>query len=145
MNGYAPPLGGALGRFVGSGFDGADSELATALPNPLSGDSDLDGVPDWWESRNYLSLTIADAATDLDGDGRGSLNEYLADTDPNDPLSLLAIISLFHTTGTLTVTCATTSPNRRYWLETSTDLTAGGWSTASQTPLAGTLATAYSA
>jgi len=51
----------------------------------LDPDSDSDGMPDWWESANGLSLTnAADAALDPDGDEYTSGEEYAADTDPQD-------------------------------------------------------------
>lgn len=128
-DGYQPPAGGTLGRFVGGVSDGADSGGALDLSNPLAGDSDGDGVPDWWESANYLSLTVAGADTDLDGDGKGSLHEYHADTDPNDPLSQLTILSIAPGSP-MRIEGGVTSPARNYWIETSTDLQSGRWSTA---------------
>src|SRR5439155_2416492 len=55
-------------------------------------DEDGDGLPDDWESANGLiSTNAADAALDADADGATNLQEYLAGTDPQDPLSFLRI------------------------------------------------------
>src|SRR5207245_568602 len=55
-------------------------------------DSDNDGLPDEWELANHLNPTNAlDAASDTDGDGMKNWEEYVAGTDPRDPLSRLSI------------------------------------------------------
>ena len=52
----------------------------------LLGDSDGDGIPDWWEIRWGLNpFDPADAAQDPDGDGLTNLQEYQRGTDPFDP------------------------------------------------------------
>ena len=131
FRGYTPPAGGQLGRFVGGGgFDGYASTRATAQPNPLSGDSDGDDVPDWWEAKHYLSLTLADALTDVDGDGAGSHFEWIADTDPNDPESRLSLLAIRLGAET-ELDFGTTSPARRYWIEASTSGSDGSWSSVS--------------
>ena len=52
-------------------------------------DADHDGLPDAWELEHFGNLTTADAASDVDGDGLGDLQEYLAGTDPKQPSSSL--------------------------------------------------------
>ena len=54
--------------------------------NPDSShDSDGDSIPDWWEIYYGLNrLDNSDASLDLDGDGLSSLQEFLADTNPNN-------------------------------------------------------------
>lgn len=47
-----------------------------------------DTVPDFWKKKYNLSITDAElAGKDLDGDGFTVLQEYLAETDPNDSKS----------------------------------------------------------
>jgi len=58
-------------------------------------DSDGDGMPDKYENKMGLNSNDAsDAAGDLDDDGFTNLEEYLAGTDPRDPKSHPAVVSL---------------------------------------------------
>lgn len=41
-----------------------------------------DGLPDWWELRYFLDLTITDGTGDQDDDGKTDRDEYLAGTSP---------------------------------------------------------------
>lgn len=53
-----------------------------------TGDRDRDGIPDEWEIKHGLDpFNPNDAFADFDGDGYTNLEEYLWDTDPNDPAS----------------------------------------------------------
>ncbi|HXG49635.1 MAG TPA: lamin tail domain-containing protein [Methylomirabilota bacterium] len=59
------------------------------------GDRDGDGLPDDWEAAHRLDPSnAADATLDGDGDEMSNGEEYLAGTDPNDPLSYLKIDSI---------------------------------------------------
>lgn len=44
-------------------------------------DSDLDGIPDWWEMK-FLNGLSETASSDPDGDGYSNLEEFAQDTDP---------------------------------------------------------------
>jgi hypothetical protein len=67
-------------------------------------DSDGDGLPDGWELARGLSPVRAagddGGEGDPDGDGARNLDEYAADTDPEDPGSRLAVIGLRLDAGT---------------------------------------------
>ena len=68
--------------------------VAVGLPHRriVSLDTDSDGLPDVWEAVNGLyPNSDADGAGDLDGDGATNAAEFLANTDPRDPASLLTI------------------------------------------------------
>ena len=62
----------------------------TLLLDP-NGDTDLDGLPNWWEQFygfDPLSPFLDDGANgDPDGDGYNNWEEYLAGSDPRDPSS----------------------------------------------------------
>jgi len=54
-------------------------------------DTDGDGLPDEWESANNLLTNAPDATIDSDLDGLTNGAEYIAGTDPRDPLSYLKV------------------------------------------------------
>ena len=57
----------------------------TALQTP-TGDSDGDGMPDWWEYTNGLNpYDPADASADPDRDGLTNINEYRLGKNPRSP------------------------------------------------------------
>ncbi len=100
-------------------------------------DSDIDGLPDWWESEHTNSATAMSASADSDGDGFTNLEEWYSDSNPtNDTL-------FFDNTGTLTLTnqtfSFTGSTNRQYQVfYTTNDLADAGltW-TAHSSPIWG--------
>ena len=57
----------------------------------LNGDTNLDGLPDWWEQWHFDGRTAAGATNDLDEDRFANLSEYRAGTDPNNGESALRI------------------------------------------------------
>ena len=71
-----------------------------AFPSGLAGgtgvltvlaDSDEDGLPDAWEALYFGGTNAAAAGLDSDGDTVSNAAEYLAGTDPTDPLSYLKV------------------------------------------------------
>ncbi len=69
-----------------SDHDGlTDAQERLLGTNPLNVDSDGDGLSDGWErDRGLDPLSDADAALDLDGDGRSNLEEFQVGSDPTD-------------------------------------------------------------
>ena len=53
--------------------------------DPCNADTDGDGMSDGWEVNNSLDPLVNDAFIDSDGDGYTNLEEYLRNTDPNNP------------------------------------------------------------
>gem|GEM_PF-6031209 len=70
--------------------DGAETAAGT---DPNCADSDSDGMPDGWELNHGLDPAVADAMADPDGDGRGNLLEFTADTDPRVPETGTAVVA----------------------------------------------------
>jgi hypothetical protein len=64
-----------------------------------SADSVGDGTPDWWRARFFggtgVSTNSQSCATcDPDGDGMENAQEYLADTNPTNSTSVLALVTI---------------------------------------------------
>jgi hypothetical protein len=98
-----------------------------AANQPLSQDSDSDGIPDWWENLYGLNPNNnADAAFDADHDGRSNLAEYLAGTNPNDPSSYLGAAVVTFVAGEYHIQF-TAQANRGYTVQYKNALTDATW------------------
>ena len=140
------------GLFANSSVDGSNNRyisgnyLGTSVSNPTNGnygfnfmslngtqialpsaDSDNDGIPDAWELQYFSSLGVADSTSDYDGDGATDYMEYLAGTNPKDPLSTFEARSLVvdFTGGAGYVIRWASVSNRLYDLLKSTNLMTG--------------------
>ena len=88
LDGLARPLDGNGDGLVR--FDIGAYEIILA-----SADSNGDGIPDGWTQRFGLNPTAPDvAAGNPDNDPHSTLEEWIADTDPTNPLSFLRIESV---------------------------------------------------
>ncbi len=93
-------------------------------------DSDHDGLPDEWELAHGLDKNNpADAQFDSDGDGQTNLQEYLAGTDPQDPMSFLTMrgLSLARESGGAIIQFEARS-NKTYTVQSRYSTTAQAWS-----------------
>ena len=99
----------------------------TVLP-----DSDGDGLPDTWETAMGMNPNSnADRDLDSDGDGMTNWQEYVAGTDPTNPLSYLKIDRL--DLGTAAIEFMAVS-NRTYSVEYRDSLGEGVWSKLTDVP-----------
>jgi len=91
----------------------------------VDGDPDGDGLPSSWETANGLnpnsSLGNDGALNDNDGDGFTNLEEYQADTNPNDGTDYLRIVNTEQLTGGHVIDFPAKG-TRKYSLERLTDL-----------------------
>ena len=109
------PKGGSLTNnpkytYVYNGYYAANAPQGDAVRilnfvRPVRGgfasglDSVGDGIPDWWRRQFFggagtTTNSISCATSDTDGDGMTTLQEYLADTNPTNSASRLAIIGI---------------------------------------------------
>ncbi|MGI8602940.1 MAG: right-handed parallel beta-helix repeat-containing protein [Verrucomicrobiales bacterium] len=126
LDGTARPLDGNGDGTARFDIGAYEFLLATA-------DSNGDGIPDGWLQGHGLSpVDPSIASGNPDRDAYTTLDEWLADTDPNNPLSFLRLDSF--DLGPPTNVRLPTSANRRYTLYYSSDLAPPG---AAWTPVPG--------
>ena len=101
-------------RFFGGSFDGYAQNAASGIPNWAIGDTDGNGLPDWWELKYFSVLIGTDPNADPDHDGVSDMNEYLAGTNPTNGASYFHIMSV--TRGSPTKVLVTCEPGKFYTL-----------------------------
>jgi hypothetical protein len=101
---------------------------AAPTPGPYGlVDTDGDGMPDDWEMANGLNPNNADDANlDPDADGATNLQEYLAGTDPHNPLSCLKVQFISESGGVARITF-TAVAGKTYSLLYRDSLASGTW------------------
>ena len=93
----------------------------------LRGDTDADGLPDWWEMAWFQnSRTNASPTGNPDLDPALNLDEYGANTDPGNGDSFLHLTAIRRATTNSTVLSWTTAAGRRYTVRGSTNLALPG-------------------
>jgi Chitobiase/beta-hexosaminidase C-terminal domain/CotH kinase protein/Lamin Tail Domain/Bacterial TSP3 repeat len=100
--------------------------LSSAATLTVLADTDGDGLPDDWESEHGLKPASAlDAGMDSDGDGMTNSQEYIAGTDPQDPLSYLSVDRI-DATGSARVSFQAVS-NKTYTVQFRDVVNSGFW------------------
>lgn len=122
--------GMSLQRLPASGFGNEPTNWIAAAPTPGealgSGDSDGDGLPDWWEQQFGTAPFVPDATADPDGDGLNNWQEYLAGTHPHDAASALRFLQITAGAGEVTLQFLAAS-NHAYTVLHRPDLESGSW------------------
>ena len=86
-------------NLIVSGDGGSSTNTQTNLIVAASVDTVGDGVPDWWRAQYFggngaTTNGSSSATSDYDNDGVNNLAEYLADTNPTNASSRLAVTGL---------------------------------------------------
>jgi hypothetical protein len=113
-------------RFFGGSFDGYDRNASFGIPNWVLGDTDANGLPDWWELKYFGVLTGTPPQGDADHEGVFNMNEYLAGTNPTNANSYFHIVGL--TLGSPKKIFVTCEPGKFYTLLCADDV-AMSWTT----------------
>jgi hypothetical protein len=115
---------------IASGPSGVGAVPATGVSITVLADADRDGMADIWET-NYFGAAnttnnVNNALEDPDGDGMINRDEYVAGTNPTDPLSLLKLYLSDTNTGPLLFAAQT---NISYSVQSRTNLALSDWLT----------------
>jgi len=92
-------------------------------------DTDGNGLPDWWEAAWFGQPTGTDPAADPDQDGASNLQEFLADTIPTDPTSVLRLNSVSRGPNSTALGWSGGVQVRQYLQRTANPLNPAGWIT----------------
>lgn len=114
----------AIGETVNGRCPACDKPLAPRVKNESDvgkADQNSNGIPDEWESQFTLAETGADS--DEDSDGFSLIQEYMAKTDPSDPLSHPKYITMLYVDkvsqskfpGLQLVSVDTVKPDKKDW------------------------------
>ncbi|MBN1918502.1 MAG: S8 family serine peptidase [Verrucomicrobia bacterium] len=107
--------------------EGGTNVVVTAQALVSAVDTDGDGMPDAWEIAHgldpYSGVGDDGASGDPDGDGSPNGDELAADTDPQNPGSLLAVVEIEETPEGFIVVRWQSRPNKLYRVYWSTDRT----------------------
>ena len=125
-----PMVDGVITNMVTATMGPTDTNLlnntasVTTTVNP-AGDSDGDGMPDWWESLYFGGNTNGMPGVDADGDGISNLGEYVAYTDPFNVQSALVIKDI-NPVNDIELRFDS-APARLYIIQCTTNMISGSW------------------
>lgn len=123
----SPPTGSLVYATASTSNKGtSEFSLPVVLTGGVSTDSDGDLMPDFWESAYGLNPSVSNAVnSDADDDGHSDLEEWIADTMPNNSNSYFQITAII---GSISrVVLLPSSASRLYRLESATSLINQTW------------------
>ena len=125
-------------RLIVSGASGLSTNTQTNLIVAASVDTVGDSIPDWWRALYFggsgtTTNAASCAACDLTGTGQNNLFKYVADLNPTDPASRLAIISISASNNDVHLIWIG-GANAWQYLECSPSLVSNHWSANSTNP-----------
>jgi subtilisin family serine protease len=88
-------------------------------------DTDLNGLPDWWEQSYFGQLLGTQASADADGDGASNYAEWVAGTNPTNPASCLRLLTPTVTATNSVIIQWPSVAGKSYRLVRATNLVAG--------------------
>lgn len=105
------------------------SNAVNLLVTDLAGDSNANGIPDWWEAAYFGGRTNCNPNGDSDNDGMKNGEEYAAGTLPTNAASRLFINAVVSFSSNKTVLTWSSVSNRSYFIQSATNLGSGFVST----------------
>jgi PKD repeat protein len=95
-------------QLIVTGPLGSSTSVQSGLITATSVDTVGDGIPNWWRAHYFggtgaTTNTQSCAVCDPDGDGMSNWQEYLADTNPTNSASLLALVDISPQTNGLAI------------------------------------------
>jgi hypothetical protein len=114
--------------------------FAAVLPPAANADSDGDGIPDWWTIQYFGHITgqafdQSLAQDDPNGTGMTTLQDYIAGTNPTDPMSVFQTAIVPPVSPGQSVTLVWTAvAGRTYSVQYKDNLDDPAWQTPSGTP-----------
>ena len=112
-------LTGASPLFTGNLMVDVATYRTWIMENIPDYDTDMDGLPDWWELQYGIDETSMVATNDIDGDQFTNYEEWIGDTDPTDIDSFLSLGPYTNAAEVVFIG----SSNREYQIQYRLDLT----------------------